>query len=484
MMRLAESTANTASPFLEILSSVSSKTRIGRLLDFPLPMVCGPRATDDDAFASIDASVSAESRVESCEVKSGRPAAPLTTHNLRPSNQILAIGEDHRGELGVDVELMEEVLDVVADGDGRDEESLADPARGHPLGKAAEDFLFARGQGHRLTLLRRHRPEGLRGRNSVFLQPALEGRRLLVLRTHDVNDRRKRGMVGGDREEGDFEPLPGLADLDREGEALHRLLGLFSRLVSDRTVAVAVDVSVRVAAAHDVVAALSEHAPRGLAEQLFALLVPEDDLVGGINGENSFAAAGDFVEGFRRMRHENPACTVSPTGLFRPARRPFDCRKPDPGAPSARFSAAGGANDGYRAPRHVDQAKGDTPDDPLIQRVPSLASDYDQVRLDAVGLAGDRFRDGRPAVGRHKAKPRLQAAALEGFRRIVQDFLRGAFLERLLEGGAEIGDRFVESGGGRSVSRLADREDHELAAGVPRGEAGGELLRGCGPAAA
>src|SRR6202162_852001 len=85
MMRLAESTANTASPFLEILSSASSKTRIGRLLDFPLPMFCGPRATDDDAFASIDASVSEESRVGSRESRVVRrtPAAAPRLSQIR-----------------------------------------------------------------------------------------------------------------------------------------------------------------------------------------------------------------------------------------------------------------------------------------------------------------------------------------------------------------------------------------------------------------
>ncbi len=210
--------------------------------------------------------------------------------------------------------------------DRGDEQGLADRAGGHALGETAEDLLLPRGQVHRLTFLGRHRPQGLRDRSGVRLQPALECRGFLVLRPQNVDDRREGRMVGGDGEEGHLEPLsPRLADLDGERKALHRFLGSLPRLVGDRTVAIAVDVPVGVAAAHGVVAPLSEHAARRLAQQFLALLVPEDDLVCRINGKDGLAAAGNLVEGLGGVGHRARG-KLPPTGAFRPARKPLLCR--------------------------------------------------------------------------------------------------------------------------------------------------------------
>src|SRR5262249_16471533 len=137
------------------------------------------------------------------------------------------------------------------------------------------------------------------------LQPSLEGRRLPGLRTDDVDDGRKGRVVGGNREERDLEPLPpSLGKLDGERKALDGLFRPFARLVGDGTIAETVDVSGGVAAADRVVAALAQDGPRGAAEQLLALLVPENDLVGRIDCEDSFAAPSDAVEGFGSCRHE------------------------------------------------------------------------------------------------------------------------------------------------------------------------------------
>src|SRR5262245_58777470 len=95
---------------------------------------------------------------------------------------------------------------MVADGHGRDEELLADGRRRQPLGEAAEDLLLARRQIDRLSRLRGDRPERLPF-IVLFGEAALESRHLLLPVTKDVNDRRERGMVGRDGEEGDLDVL-------------------------------------------------------------------------------------------------------------------------------------------------------------------------------------------------------------------------------------------------------------------------------------
>ena len=79
--------------------------------------------------------------------------------------------------------------------------------------------------------------------------------------------------------------------------------GHFPGLVRHGAVAVAVDVPVLVAPADDVVTALAQDRAGGAAEHLLALLVPENDPVGGIDREDGFAAAGDPVERFVGLRH-------------------------------------------------------------------------------------------------------------------------------------------------------------------------------------
>jgi hypothetical protein len=103
-------------------------------------------------------------------------------------------------------------------------------------------------------------------------------------------------MVGRDREKGDVDPLAFPADLDRERELMDRIRGLLARLVRDRAVAIAIDVAARVAPAHHFVAAFPEHALGRAAEQLLALLVPEDDPVGGVHRKDGLAAARDLLE--------------------------------------------------------------------------------------------------------------------------------------------------------------------------------------------
>ena len=101
-------------------------------------------------------------------------------------------------------------------------------------------------------------------------------------------------MVRRDREERYFEPLASvLPGLDRKPEALDGLFRPLARLVGDRAAAIAVDVAVRVKATDDVVAALPEDAARRSAEQFLALLVPEDDPIRRVDGENGLATAGD-----------------------------------------------------------------------------------------------------------------------------------------------------------------------------------------------
>ena len=94
--------------------------------------------------------------------------------------------------------------------------------------------------------------------------------------------------------------------INREREALHRIVREVPRLVRHGTAAIAVDVPILVAARHHVVAALAKHGARGATEQLLALLVPENDAVGGIDGEDGFSAPGDAVEGFVGLRHVRP----------------------------------------------------------------------------------------------------------------------------------------------------------------------------------
>ena len=86
-------------------------------------------------------------------------------------------------------------------------------------------------------------------------------------------------------------------------ETLNRILRQVARLVRHGTVSIAVDVSVLVAPANDVVAALAQDRPGGPAEHLLALLVPEDDPVGGIDREDGLSAPRDLVEGFRWCGH-------------------------------------------------------------------------------------------------------------------------------------------------------------------------------------
>jgi hypothetical protein len=169
------------------------------------------------------------------------------------------------------------------------------------LGEAVEDLLLAAGQVDGLSLVRRHRPQRL-ARLDEGLEAALEGRRLLPL-PDDVHHGREGGMVGGDREQGNLQPLALLVGFDGELEALNGLLRPLAGLVGDRAVAIAVDVPVHVPAADDVVATLAEHAARRASEEVFALLVPEDDPVRRVDGKHRFAAAGDPVERFGAVGH-------------------------------------------------------------------------------------------------------------------------------------------------------------------------------------
>jgi len=209
------------------------------------------------------------------------------------------VTEDDRGELGVDVQLLKDALDVVSDGDRRDEEPLADGRRGQPLREATEDLLLAHRQLDRRGILRAHRPER-RTRVGLHRETALEGGGLLLPVPEDVDDGREGGMKGRDREQGHLDRLtlaPGR--LHRELESVDGILRQVARLVGDGTVAVAVDVAVLVAPRDDVVAALAEHGAGGPAQQLLALLVPQNDPVGGVDREDGLSAAGDPVEGLR-----------------------------------------------------------------------------------------------------------------------------------------------------------------------------------------
>src|SRR5215831_18089197 len=76
-------------------------------------------------------------------------------------NEVVAVREDDGGELGVDVELVEDRLDVVANGHGGDEELLGDGRSRQAMCEAAKDLFLPAGQIDRVALVRGHRPERL-----------------------------------------------------------------------------------------------------------------------------------------------------------------------------------------------------------------------------------------------------------------------------------------------------------------------------------
>jgi hypothetical protein len=87
----------------------------------------------------------------------------------------VAVGEDHRGELRVHVELVQDALDVIADGHRRDEELLADGGAGGPAREATENLLLSGGEFDRLPFVGRERPKRLAG-VGLSRQLALEAR--------------------------------------------------------------------------------------------------------------------------------------------------------------------------------------------------------------------------------------------------------------------------------------------------------------------
>ena len=108
-------------------------------------------------------------------------------------------------------------------------------------------------------------------------------------------------MVGGHGEKGDFDgPARSGPGFHRELEALDGVLGQVAGLVRHGAALIAVDVPILVAPSDDVVAALPEHRAGGPPQHLFALLVPEDDPVGGVDREDGFAASSDLVQSLRR----------------------------------------------------------------------------------------------------------------------------------------------------------------------------------------
>ena len=128
------------------------------------------------------------------------------TASLRaPSDQVVPVREDDRRELRVDVQLLEDVLDVVADGHRSDEELLADRAVGRPSPR--QRSTPSRGPSDRSA----RRPSS-RSARTVPARPlpspgCARARRPSLAVPKDVDDGRERGMVSRDGEEGDLDVL-------------------------------------------------------------------------------------------------------------------------------------------------------------------------------------------------------------------------------------------------------------------------------------
>jgi len=111
-----------------------------------------------------------------------------TTNTL---NEMLPVSENHGRELAVNVQLIENRRDVVANRYGGDEELRRDRRRRHALRQKFQNLRFARRQNRRLVSREARWPdrEWLRGRR-VARQESLSGR--LPFRSpfaKDVDDR-------------------------------------------------------------------------------------------------------------------------------------------------------------------------------------------------------------------------------------------------------------------------------------------------------
>ena len=208
------------------------------------------------------------------------------------------------------IELREDLRDVVADRDGRDEQVFGDAVGRQTLGHLAQDLLLAAGQ----------RREGSRDGAPLGCGPFLDGFGELVLQrrglsvriAEHVDDGGERRVAAGDREGRRREPAhspPGTGTSMRN--ACRVVVRMLARLRGDRAGRAAVAVSVDVATAHDVVAAPPENLVGGTAEKFLAGLVPEDDQVVAVQGENGLAAPGDLLQHFDRLSHLHHILPVS-----------------------------------------------------------------------------------------------------------------------------------------------------------------------------
>src|SRR5262249_22993929 len=147
------------------------------------------RASTRAATAGISSTIlrSRSSSSTSSAVASRSADAPRCPR--RGLDQAVLVSEDDGGELRVDVELVQDVLDVVPHRDRGDEELLRDGRGRQSLREAPEDLLLPRGEHDRLPFLRRHGPERLVQVRLVCEVP-LERRRLLLLLAQNVDDGR------------------------------------------------------------------------------------------------------------------------------------------------------------------------------------------------------------------------------------------------------------------------------------------------------
>ena len=150
-----------------------------------------------------------------------------------------------------------------------------------------------------MLFLRRNRPERLGDRPFFVPGAVVHGR------AQDVNERRERRVVGRNRECFHVEPLPTVPGADRQRELAHGV-GLVAGLESDAAVVEAVDIPEGIAAGHDVVTMFPEHRPRGQAQKLFALLVPEDDALARVPREDRLTSPGKPVDELRSLGLHHP----------------------------------------------------------------------------------------------------------------------------------------------------------------------------------
>src|SRR5450755_4105752 len=108
-------------------------------------------------------------------------------------------------------------------------------------------------------------------------------------------------MEGWNRKHGDPEVASDFSDLDVEDESIYR--HLLANLKGDGTTLVAIEISVVVLAAQDVITFPSENGPSRPAEQGFASSVPEHDAIGRIGREDRFPTASDTIESLRSGIH-------------------------------------------------------------------------------------------------------------------------------------------------------------------------------------